>query len=156
VFAGIAVGFIGAGQVNTQLLKRFKSEQIIAVSAVCLIVFSGVFLVGTLNGWFGLGGTIAMIFLTLFWVGMMNPNASALSMAPFSRNAGVASALLGAMQLGLGAVSSSAMGLFSSRSAVPLAAIMALAAILSSLVLFIGRRNITEKAEADTQAVAVH
>jgi len=156
VFAGIAVGFIGAGQVNTQLLKRFKSEQIIAVSAVCLVVFAGLFLFGTLNGWFGLGGTIAMIFLTLFWVGMMNPNTSALSMAPFSKNAGVASALLGAMQLGLGAVSSSAMGLFSGKSAVPLATVMAVAAVISAAVLFIGRRNIEETVEADGEAVVMH
>jgi MFS transporter, DHA1 family, multidrug resistance protein len=156
VFAGIAVGFIGAGQVNSRLLRRFKSEPIVAVSAVCQVVFSGVFLVGTVSGWFGLAGTIVMIFSTLFWVGMTNPNTSALSMAPFPRNAGVASALLGAMQLGLGSVSSSAMGFFSGRSAVPLAAIMAVAAVLSSLILFIGRRNIKEKAEVDTEAVVAH
>jgi len=142
VFAGIAVGFIGAGQVNTGLLKRFKSEQIIPVSAICQIAFSVVFLIGSFNGWFGLSGTIAMIFLALFFVGLTNPNTSALSMAPFPKNAGVASALLGAIQLGLGAVSSSLMGTFSGKTAVPLAAIMAAAAVVSSLILFIGRRNI--------------
>lgn len=152
VFAGIAVGFIGAGQVNTQLLKRFKSEQVIAVSAVCQVIFSGLFLVGSLNGWFGLWGTIAMVFMVLFFVGLTNPNTSALSMAPFPRNAGVASALLGAMQLGLGALSSSAIGLFSGRSAVPLATIMAVSAALASLVLFIGRRNITVAIEAEPAA----
>jgi len=157
VFAGIATGFIGAGQVNSLLLRRYTSEQIVAVSAVCQIVFSGVFLVGALNGWFGLGGTICMVFIALFWVGMTNPNTSALSMAPFSRNAGVASALLGAMQLGLGAVASSAMGLFSGKSTMPLATIMAVAAVLSSLILFTGRRNIREKAEADPEVIsAVH
>lgn len=152
LFAGIAVGFIGAGQVNTQLLKRFKSEQIIAVSAISQAVFSVAFLIGAINGWFGLVGTIAMIFIVLFFVGMTNPNTSALSMAPFSRNAGVASALLGAIQLGLGAVSSSAMGWFSGKSAIPLATIMALAAVVASLVLFIGRRNIVDKVEANSSA----
>lgn len=152
VFAGIATGFIGAGQVNSLLLRRYTSQQIVAVSAVCQIAFSGIFLVGALNGWLGLAGTIGMVFIALFWVGMTNPNTSALSMAPFARNAGVASALLGAMQLGLGALSSSAMGLFSGKSAVPLATIMAVAAILSSLVLFIGRRNIRDKVEADPEA----
>ena len=152
LFAGIAVGFIGAGQVNTQLLKRFKSEQIIAVSSICQVVFSAVFLIGALNGWLGLVGTIVMIFIILFFVGMSNPNTSALSMAPFSRNAGVASALLGAMQLGLGAVSSSAMGWFSGKSAIPLATIMALAAALAALILFIGRRNIVSRVEIDPSA----
>src|SRR3569833_1239641 len=153
VFAGISVGFIGAGQVNTQLLKRFKSEQIIAVSAVCQVIFSVIFLAGAINGMFGLAGTIAMIFFTLFWVGMTNPNTSALSMAPFAKNAGVASAFLGAMQLGLGAVSSSVMRTFSGKTAVPLAAIMAVAAVIASLILFIGRRNIVRTAEADPEAV---
>jgi DHA1 family bicyclomycin/chloramphenicol resistance-like MFS transporter len=152
LFAGIAVGFIGAGQVNTRLLKRFKSEQIIAVSAIGQVVFSVIFLIGSLNGWLGFAGTIAMIFLVLFFVGLTNPNTSALSMAPFSRNAGVASALMGAMQLGLGAVSSSAMGWFSGRSAIPLAAIMAMAACLASLILFIGRRNIVHQVEVDSNA----
>ncbi|MFB9843160.1 multidrug effflux MFS transporter [Mucilaginibacter ginsenosidivorans] len=154
VFAGIAVGFIGAGQVNTQLLKRFKSEQIIAVSAIGQVIFSVVFLTGALNGWFGLWSTIAMVFVVLFFVGLTNPNTSALSMAPFPRNAGVASALLGAMQLGLGALSSSAMGLFSGRSAVPLATIMAVSAALASFVLFIGRRNIVQPVESETPAGA--
>jgi len=154
VFAGIAVGFIGAGQVNTQLLKRFKSEQIIAVSAIGQVVFSALFLTGSLNGWFGLWGTIAMVFVVLFFVGMTNPNTSALSMAPFPRNAGVASALLGAMQLGLGALSSSAMGFFSGKSAVPLATIMAVSAALASLILFIGRRKIVQPVESAGEAVA--
>lgn len=153
VFAGIAVGFIGAGQINTRLLKRFKSEQIVAVSAVCQVIFSGIFLIGALNGWFGLAGTITMIFLALFFVGLTNPNTSALSMAPFPKNAGVASALLGAMQLGLGALSSSLMGTFSGKTAVPLAAIMAVAAGISSLILFMGRRNIKYKVEADPEVI---
>jgi DHA1 family bicyclomycin/chloramphenicol resistance-like MFS transporter len=155
VFAGIAVGFIGAGQVNTLLLKRFKSEQIIAVSAMGQVVFSIIFLVGAIAGWFGMGGTIVMIFLALSCVGMTNPNTSALSMAPFSKNAGVASALLGAMQLGLGSVSSSAMSAFSGKSAVPLAAIMAVAEVISLAILLIGRRSIKQTVEADPEAMSV-
>ncbi len=94
------------------------------------------FSVGKLNGWLGLEGTIIIIFITLFWLGMTNPNTSALSIAPFSRNVGVASALLGAMQLGLGAVSSSAMGLFSSKADVLLATFMVVAGVMSALILF--------------------
>ncbi|HVW15398.1 MAG TPA: multidrug effflux MFS transporter [Mucilaginibacter sp.] len=156
VFAGVAVGFIGAGQVNTQLLKRFKSEQIVGVAAVGQVVFAGLFLLGSANGWFGLAGTIAMIFLTLFFVGLINPNTSALSMAPFSRNAGIASALLGSMQLGLGALSSSAMSAFSGKSAVPLAAIMAVSTALALIILLMGRRNIRQKVEADPEAIVAH
>jgi DHA1 family bicyclomycin/chloramphenicol resistance-like MFS transporter len=153
VFAGIAVGFIGSGQINSLLLRQFKSEQMVAFSTISQFIISVLFLVGALNGWLNLGGTIAMIFLALCCVGMTNPNTSALSMAPFSRNAGVASALLGAMQLGLGSVSSSAVSIFSSaKSVVPLAAIMAVTACIALVVLLIGRRNITDKVEVDTSA----
>jgi len=153
VFAGIAVGFIGAGQVNSLLLKRFKSEQIIPVSVIGQFLLSGIFVVGAISGWFGLTGTIVMIFLILFCVGMTNPNASALSMAPFAKNAGVASALLGAMQLGLGSVSSAAVSAFNGKSAVPLSAIMAASATIALAILLIGRRNIKQKVEADPEAV---
>jgi DHA1 family bicyclomycin/chloramphenicol resistance-like MFS transporter len=156
VFAGIATGFIGAGQVNSLLLKRFKSEQIVIVSTTCQFIFCGVFLIGAINGWYGLAGTIAMIFFSLVCVGMTNPNTSALSMAPFSKNAGVASALLGAMQLGLGSVSSAAVSAFNGKSAVPLAAIMAVSATVALTVLLVGRRNIKQKVEADREAVVAH
>ena len=114
-------------------------------------------MVAALSGWLNLAGTIAMIFLALCCVGMTNPNTSALSMAPFSRNAGVASALLGALQLGLGSVSSSAVSIFNAKSVVPLAAIMAVTAFIALAVLLIGRRNIVNTIHADpATAVSAH
>jgi DHA1 family bicyclomycin/chloramphenicol resistance-like MFS transporter len=73
-------------------------------------------------------------------------------MAPFTKNAGVASALLGTMQLGLGAASSFAVSIFSGRSVTPMAAIMSVSAIIALLVLLIGKRNIKDKVEVDTSA----
>jgi DHA1 family bicyclomycin/chloramphenicol resistance-like MFS transporter len=94
-----------------------------------------------------------MIFLMLCCVGLTYPNTSALSMAPFSKNAGVASALLGTMQLGLGAAASACVGVFSSRSATPMAAIMAGSSVIAILVLFIGKRKIVHKVEADASVL---
>jgi len=157
IFAGLSIGFVGSSQLNNVLIKYYKSEQIVIVALTGQMIAAVVFVVGSLNGWFGLYGTIAMIFLVLCGVGLTNPNASALSLAPFSKNAGTAASLMGAMQLGIGALSSFAISLFSSHSAMPMAIIMAASASLALMILLIGRRNIIEQVEADpSMAVAGH
>ncbi|SDS38514.1 MFS transporter, DHA1 family, bicyclomycin/chloramphenicol resistance protein [Mucilaginibacter mallensis] len=157
IFAGLSIGFVGSSQLNNILIKYYKSEQIVIVALSGQVIAAVVFVIGALNGWFGLYGTIAMIFLVLCGIGLTNPNASALSLAPFSKNAGTAASLMGAMQLGIGALSSFAISLFSSYSAMPMALIMAVSASIALMVLLIGRRNITEKVEADpSMAVAGH
>ncbi len=149
IFAGLSIGFVGSSQLNNVLIKYYKSEQIVIVALTGQVIAAIVFVIGSLNGWFGLYGTIAMIFLVLCGVGLTNPNASALSLAPFSKNAGTAASLMGAMQLGIGAMSSFAISLFSSYSAMPMALIMAVSASIALMVLLIGRRNIIEQVEAD-------
>src|ERR1700744_212245 len=79
VFAGISVGFIGSNQINSLLLKRFKSEQIIRVALTSQVILGNIFLIGALSGWYGLAGTLVMIFLILCCVGLTNPNTAALS-----------------------------------------------------------------------------
>ncbi len=152
VFAGLSVGFIGSSQLNSLLLRRFKSEQIVRFALTAQLVISVLFIIGATGSWFGLAGTITMIFLVLCCVGLTNPNTSALCMAPFSKNAGVASSLMGAMQLGLGATASFCVGIFSSRSTFPLAAIMAGSSLIALLVLLLGRRNIRADAPAEPAA----
>jgi DHA1 family bicyclomycin/chloramphenicol resistance-like MFS transporter len=149
IFAGLSVGFIGSNQLNSLLIKRYKSEQVVRVALTAQVVAGLVFLIGSLNGWYGLGGTLTMIFLILCCIGLTNPNTSALCMAPFAKNAGVASALLGTMQLGLGAAASFGISVFTSHSAMPMAAIMAISSIIALCVLLIGRRNIGQQVEAD-------
>jgi DHA1 family bicyclomycin/chloramphenicol resistance-like MFS transporter len=156
VFAGLSVGFIGSNQLNSLLIRYFKSEQVVKAALTAQVVIGIVFLTGAINGWYGLGGTIVMTFMVLCCVGLTNPNTAALSMAPFSKNAGVASALLGTMQLGLGAAASFSVSIFSSHSATPMAAIMAVSSAIGLLVLLIGRRNIVDKVEADATVAVGH
>jgi DHA1 family bicyclomycin/chloramphenicol resistance-like MFS transporter len=154
VFAGLSVGFIGSNQVNSLLIKHYKSEQVVRVALTSQVIIGIVFVIGAVNGWYNLGGTIAMIFLVLCCIGLTNPNTAALSMAPFAKNAGVASALLGTMQLGLGAGSSFGISMFASHSATPLAAIMAGSSAIALMILLVGRRFIKDRVEVDTSVVA--
>ncbi len=142
VFAGLSIAFIGSNQLNSLLLRKFKSEQIIRVAMSAQVLTGLVFFTGALNGWYGLAATIAMIFLNLACVGFIYPNAAALSMAPFAKNAGIASALMGTMQLGLGAAASFFIGIFNSRSATPMAAVMVVSSAIALIVLLLGRKKV--------------
>ncbi len=142
IFAFLSIGFIGSSQFNSLLLKKYRSGQIVFSALVGQSLIGLIFLFGTWNGWFGLYGTIAMLFLFLCCLGIANPNASALSLAPFSKNAGSASALLGALQLGLGALASVGVSLFNTRSALPMVAIIAGTSLTALLILITGSKNI--------------
>jgi DHA1 family bicyclomycin/chloramphenicol resistance-like MFS transporter len=155
IFATLSVGFIGSSQVNNLLLKKFKSEQIIQVVMPILVVTTLLFFVGSWYGWYGLFGTIAIVFIMLCCVGTISPNASALSLAPFEKNAGTASALLGALQLGLGALATMGVGIFDSRSSVPMASIMGSTAVIGLLILLIGRKQIVNKVDVSNAVGAV-
>ncbi|MDB5155883.1 MAG: Bcr/CflA family drug resistance efflux transporter [Mucilaginibacter sp.] len=154
IFAGLSVGFIGSSQVNNLLLKKYKSEQIIRVSLSVQVITSLLFLIGSWYNWYGLGGTIGIIFIMLCCIGTTSPNASALSLAPFEKNAGTASALLGALQLGLGALATLGVGILNSHSSVPMAAIMEISALIALLILFFGSRRIVNKVAVSDNAAA--
>ncbi|AMR30394.1 Bcr/CflA family drug resistance efflux transporter [Mucilaginibacter sp. PAMC 26640] len=157
IFAGLSVGFIGSSQVNSFLIQRYKSEQIVSTVLIAMVLIALVFITGSLQGWIGLGGTIVMIFLILCCVGLISPNTSALALAPFEKNAGTASALLGASQMAIGALVSVGISLFKSKSTLPMATVIVVSAALGLLVLLIGRRAIKTKVEAKAGAgIAVH
>lgn len=142
IFAFLSIGLIGASQVNSLLLRRYRSEQIIVRALFCQVLIAGLFVAGTALGLLGLFPTIAFIFFYLCSLGFTFPNASALALATFTRNAGSASAMMGAIQMGIGALATVILGLFQVQSALPMAAVMAASATLALLVLLLGRRSI--------------
>ncbi len=145
IFAMIALGLIISSQLNSILLRRFTSEQIIRVALFCQSLTGITLFLGTLYHLAGLYSTIVLILIFLSCQGFTFPNSSALSMAPFSRNAGTASALMGAIQLGIGALTSALVSYLTSQSALPMAAVMASCALISFIVLLLGRRAISYK-----------
>lgn len=157
IFALLSIGFIGSSQVNSMLMKKFKSEQMVNVSLFSMVIISIIFLIGSLNGWFGIGGTIVMIFGVLSCVGICYPNTAALSLAPFTKNAGAASALLGAFQMAIGSLASVGITLIKSHSPLPMAGVMAASATVALLILLTGKRFIKNKIEAEKgNAVMAH
>lgn len=152
IFAFLSIGLIGSSQLNTLMLRKYSSEQLIFAALICQSVTGLVFLTGSINGWFGLPATIALLFIFLSCLGFASPNTSALSLAPFSKNAGSASALMGAVQMGLGTIASVGVSLFDTRSSLPMVAIMASTSLIALSILYFGRKNIKNKIVADKDA----
>jgi DHA1 family bicyclomycin/chloramphenicol resistance-like MFS transporter len=145
IFAFMSLSFILASQLNSVLLKSFSSEKMIYGALVTQSVIVIAFLICSLNDFLGLYETIALLFLFLACLGISNPNTAGLTLAPFTRNAGSASALMGAIQLGLGAFASFAVGVFVKNSMVSMVVIMTVSTVTALVVLIIGKRTIKTK-----------
>ncbi|MBK0368518.1 multidrug effflux MFS transporter [Flavobacterium agrisoli] len=144
IFAFMSVSFIGASQLNSILLRRFTSEQLIFRALLCQVCISMLFLILALNQLLNLYSTVAMLFLFLGCLGITNPNTAGLTMAPFTKNTGIVSALMGAIQLGLGALASFFVGVFVHNSITPMVAIMVTSSVLAFIILNIGSRKLKQ------------
>jgi len=156
IFAIIAAGLILCSQLNNQLLKKYTSQQITLVT-LSVQTFVGILLLaGTAFNWLNLYSTIVLISLFLSCQGFAFPNSSALSMAPFTKNAGTASALMGAIQMAFGALAAAIIGLSNPTSALPLAIIMASCGFIALSILLLGTRRIryqSRKVDVDESAM---
>ncbi|HEY1022198.1 MAG TPA: multidrug effflux MFS transporter [Flavisolibacter sp.] len=156
IFALVAAGLIGSSQLNNLALKKYTSGQIIRTALTVQATVGLLLAIGTAAGWMNLYATIFLIFLFLCCQGFSFPNASALSMAPFSKEAGSASALMGAIQMGMGAVASALVGVFFNHTALPMTGVMAGCAIMALLILSLGQHKIRYKArQVDIEEQAV-
>lgn len=149
IFAIIASGLITCSQINSFLLRKKRSEEIIKV-ALLFQSISGLFLViASAMGWLNLFGTVAVIFVFLCCQGFIFPNSSALSLAPFTKNAGSASAMLGTIQMSIGALSSALVSFLSNNTAIPMTGIMACCALGAFSILTVANTIIRYKAKRE-------
>jgi DHA1 family bicyclomycin/chloramphenicol resistance-like MFS transporter len=142
IFALLSVGFIGASQLNIFLTKKTGSEKIFKISLIIQVLAGALFLAGTLFSILNVYSTLVLFFICLSCVGLINPNATALALAPISRNLGSASSLLGFLQLGIAALASAGVGLFDSHEMLPIVALMLVTSLVALIILSIGRKVI--------------
>ena len=147
MFAFLAISMIAPTQLNHVLLKRFRSEQIIYATLIYQSIVGLLMVWGTWAGWFGPYGLIAMLFLFLAGQGLTGPNASALSLTPFSRHAGSAAALMGSFRMGFSALVSAVVSVFHNHTAIPMVGTMMIC-VVSGLAIFVtGQRVIHYRAK---------
>jgi DHA1 family bicyclomycin/chloramphenicol resistance-like MFS transporter len=156
MFAILVGGLIIASQWNRLLLRKFSSETLISRSIITQLVVASLLLLVTL--WnpaqiFYLQTVLVFVFLAT--VGIVLPNSSALTLAPFSSNTGTASSMLGVLQLGFGAVASFIASLLSTDSSLPMAVTMFVCSSLALISLLAGRPYIklTHSSSATTSSL---
>ncbi|MGK5442723.1 multidrug effflux MFS transporter [Micromonospora sp. URMC 105] len=121
-FGAGAVGLIAATQFNVRLLRRY-SPQGILVAALSVGTLAGLALLAfAATGLGGLPSLLVSLWVVLAAAGLAIPNAPALALSRHGEAAGTASALLGAVQFGVGAL------------AAPLVGVLGTGAVAMSLV----------------------
>jgi len=138
IFALLSVGFIGGSQLNHLLSRRFSNRQVFNSILLVQFFLSLLFLTGAFYNWYGIGLTLVLLFVLLFCAGLSYPNAAALALSPFKKNAGTAASLLGFIQIGIGGLVSAGAGLLPYDGAKPTAICIAVSSVAALLILLAG------------------
>ncbi|MCC9134800.1 multidrug effflux MFS transporter [Pontibacter silvestris] len=146
IFAFLAFAMIGSTQLNHGLLKRFKSEQIINFTLFYQTAVGLALVIGAWYGWYGMYSLIILMFIFLTGQGLTNPNATALSLAPFSKHAGSAAALMGSFRMGMGGLTSAAVSFLHNGTTLPMVSVMMLCAAVGLIILLLGNRVVRYRA----------
>ncbi|MCA9515060.1 MAG: multidrug effflux MFS transporter [Myxococcales bacterium] len=130
VFGCTAASLIAASQVNRWLAPRFGVERVLRAAIRVAVVALGAFAAGAWAG-AGLALIIPCLVVTAACFGLVMPNATAAAMAPYGREAGRASAVMGTLQSLLGAVTATAVSALADATARPMASVMCACALLA-------------------------
>jgi DHA1 family bicyclomycin/chloramphenicol resistance-like MFS transporter len=149
IFGLLAFAMIGSTQLNHFLLKKFKSQEIIQVTLIYQSIVGILLIVGVYNNWYGLLGLIAMMFVFLTGQGLTGPNTSALSLAPFKKHTGSASALMGSWRMGAGAIISAIVSFLHNNTAMPMVGMMAFCSIGGLIILYFGNSRVLHRSERE-------
>ncbi|PRY05691.1 DHA1 family bicyclomycin/chloramphenicol resistance-like MFS transporter [Pontibacter ummariensis] len=146
IFAFLAFAMIGSTQLNHVLLKRFRSQQVVYATLLYQNVVGILLVVGVWQGWFGLYSLILLMFIFLTGQGLTNPNASALSLAPFTKHTGSAAALLGSFRMAMGGLASAVVSILHSGTALPMVSVMSLCTLTGLFILVVGKSTVRYRA----------
>jgi MFS transporter, DHA1 family, multidrug resistance protein len=135
IFGLNAVFFVIGSQLNRWLLKYYSSETV-ALYGLFIQATMGVSLVVCV--WLemlSIPTLMALVGLYSLCLGMIGANAMALAIRPFTKNVGSATALMGSLQMGAGALASALCSYFYDGTAIPMVMIMASVAFIGLLAI---------------------
>jgi DHA1 family bicyclomycin/chloramphenicol resistance-like MFS transporter len=135
IFAVNSLGIVAFGQVSGLLAGRVRLIVLLA-SGLGISLLGGLLLLVAVFGGLGLPGVLPALFLVVSAIGLTLPNSTALALTGRPANvAGSASALFGLLQYVVGAVAAPLVGLAGSRSATPMAVVIAASAAVGVVIL---------------------
>ncbi|WP_327716752.1 multidrug effflux MFS transporter [Streptomyces sp. NBC_00490] len=151
-----SVGLVVVGQINGKVLVgRVSLEKVLGAGLAIVIAAATALLLMSL-GVFGEPGLVAVaaaLFVLMSAMGITLPNAQSLALLRTKHSAGSASALLGTSSFLIGAIASPLVGIAGEDTAVPMAVVQVVSALVA-LACFMGmcrpwnRRAIAEGAES--------
>jgi DHA1 family bicyclomycin/chloramphenicol resistance-like MFS transporter len=126
-----AVSFFAMSQLTGRLADRFGLSRVVryavtGYASVMVLLFALM-----ASGFDSLGVLATLLFFGYGFVGLVIPSTSVLAMDEHGEIAGTASALLGTLQLGIGAVAMAVAGVFADGTPLPMVAGIALCAVIS-------------------------
>ncbi|MEV2237257.1 multidrug effflux MFS transporter [Micromonospora sp. NPDC049891] len=156
-FGAGAIGLIAATQGNVRLLRRWSPQRILVTALIVGSAASLVLLGLAATGIGGLAALLAALWVVLATAGLALPNAPALALTRHGEAAGTASALLGAVQFGIGALAAPLVGVFGT-GAVAMALVIAggMAAALVVLLVVVRPGQLAVPEPVDAVPVAAH
>lgn len=144
-----AMALMAVSALSTRLTARFAVRRLVGaglalILAAC-VVFGLLVLFGAPPIWLAVP-----LFVAVGSQGLVFGNATGLAMSAVAAAAGAGSALLGALQFGLGALVSPLVSIRGQDTAGPLAVVMLVAAVLAVVAFFFagGRRPVAEREES--------
>jgi len=135
-FAMNGVGLVLGAQINGHFVYRIGSGRLLTVGLACMAVGGGVFLSAVWTHLFGLAAVLPSLFVLLFGLGFVTPNAMALAMHNHPNAAGLASAIMGSAQFLTGAAIAPVVGIGGNRDPIPMGLVMIGLAGMAVLVRF--------------------
>jgi DHA1 family bicyclomycin/chloramphenicol resistance-like MFS transporter len=140
LFGANSVGLVIAGQVNGKLLAgRVALEKVLATGLALVTLAAAALLLMSTGalGRVGLAPVAVALFVLMSAMGLALPNTQALALTRVRHTAGSASALLGTTSFLIGAVASPLVGVAGEHTAVPMALVQLVAALVA-VACFVG------------------
>jgi DHA1 family bicyclomycin/chloramphenicol resistance-like MFS transporter len=138
LFGSAAAGMVAASQINGRMSHRIPIWQVLRYANLVQLFAGLLLLVVVLTGAGGLAAVFACVFVYIAAQGFVFPNGSAIAMMRHGEIAGTASALLGTNQFLLAAIAAIFLGLLE-NPAIPMAIVIAICAVASTLLNFLTR-----------------
>jgi DHA1 family bicyclomycin/chloramphenicol resistance-like MFS transporter len=111
------VGMMAMNAVNTKLVMTIGSDRVLRYGIGAIAAAGVVLMVDAWTGFGGLAGLVAPIFVVVSMNGAVVANSVAGALQAFPRKAGAASAMVGAIQFGMGILTSGMTGWFADGTA---------------------------------------
>lgn len=136
LFGANVLGILGAAAINARIVIRFGVDRLL-MAGLWLAALSGIALTSiAFVGWGGLPLLFAPLFFFIASTGFVGANSMAGALAIFPDRAGVASALIGTIQFGMGALATAILSIMSDGTARPMAGLIGLMGLLAIFLHF--------------------